>query len=299
MKYYLSLLSLTFYSVVSAQLPYTPFPEDGAVWHVAYTEPNEVGVMHYQYSYEGDTTINNLFYHKLSLKIECICFGESVSDEGIVGFIRQDSVDKKVYYYPKNGIQEYVLYDFDLELGDTYPETYTNQAVDPGVTVVAIDSMLTGNGFRRVFVFGGTFDSLKLIEGIGATTGLLSPVITCFESCWWLSCFQVNSEPQYSSQNIYANVNMCIPVGIENRPQQASSISLSANLVARGEAVTVTNNSGRRMVISVFDLQGRKNLEIDEASYNGDITTAALSKGIYIVNIRTNQSLFIAKLFIQ
>jgi len=59
---------------------------------------------------------------------------------------------------------EMLLYDFDLEVGDTLPVTYNNP---PGVYVTAVDSFYTSAGYRKRFMLAGDTWSKFLIEGVG------------------------------------------------------------------------------------------------------------------------------------
>src|SRR5207253_609822 len=103
-------LTIAFQTKVFAQSSYVPFPDGEAVWHNGYFQPDYgVGIRHDQYAYSGDTLIGAFTYHKLSHKIDWIGPFGFPEDEGIIGFLRQDSLLKKVYYYPKNEMQEYLL----------------------------------------------------------------------------------------------------------------------------------------------------------------------------------------------
>ena len=306
MKYFYSnilfvivLLNL-FQEKVFAQSPYTPFPEGEAVWHVAYDQPDYgVGKRHDQYSYAGDTTMNGINWHRLSYKSELVPPGGNSHDYGIIGYVGQDSILKKVYYMPANDSVGHLLYDFDLQLGSLYPETFTH-IVGDSTYVTKIDSILIGSTFRRIFIFGAGLDTVKLIEGIGANSGLLSPVYSgyCFENCWWLTCFQQNGEAVYTR---FSYPNFCNLVSVSDLNQNQLSYNLKPNPIERGKELTLENYSGGQIQIALTDLSGRiiwQKKSDHESQLK--IPTANLERGIYLVGVLTN-SYFISaqKLVVQ
>jgi|GEM_PF-6997482 len=87
----------------------------------------------------------------------------------LFGLVRQD--EKRMYQYDAV-YGDTLLYNFDLELGDPAPETFHN--FNQGFVVTAVDSVLVGPSYRKVFTFNNS-TSRKLIEGLGAVGGLLIP----------------------------------------------------------------------------------------------------------------------------
>src|SRR4030095_15935348 len=97
---------------------------------------------------------------------------------------------------------EQLLYDFSLGVNDVYPLTYGHSSF-PQLEIIAIDSVLIENVFRGRFILlppnSGIYDTVKVIEGIGSQSGLLTMYSTfCFEICTWLACFQQDGETLYS-----------------------------------------------------------------------------------------------------
>ncbi|MBA2422523.1 MAG: hypothetical protein H0V61_04790 [Chitinophagales bacterium] len=128
---------------------YHPFPENEAVWHEeAWGIGCPVIPCEYdQYMYSGDTVINGYLYHKLYLSYK---FLGQVTQSGYVGFIRQDSLAKKVYYITLGGPYENLLYDFNLQVGDFYPETYNHNSQDTFI-ISKVDSILLNGSYRKKY----------------------------------------------------------------------------------------------------------------------------------------------------
>jgi len=109
----------------------------------------------------GDTIINNTTYYIVS------------NDFSNEGYLRKE--EKKIYFIPEDSLQEYLLYDFNLELGDTFINQWSwNNSGTDTIYVSQIDSILTNDGYRKKWHFGP--DGGEWIEGIGSTFYLTQPI---------------------------------------------------------------------------------------------------------------------------
>ncbi len=92
------------------------------------------------------------------------CDNDHTFDEFFT-LIRQDSLKM----YTHNGQQEELLYDFNLEVGDTLPQT--NHIMDI-ITVDSIYNIQVMDSYRKIYKLKGDyiFDNI-LIEGIGFDGG--------------------------------------------------------------------------------------------------------------------------------
>lgn len=138
----------------------------------------------YQYILEGDTVIDAEIYHKInysgrdrnSLDETWIYW-----DLGYFGCYRNDIANKRVYYIAKDSTNEVLLYDFNINLYDTLPETFVYNSAGNIITVDQIDSILVNNIYlKRYHLDNAGFGGAYLIEGIGTTLGLFSPDHTFF-----------------------------------------------------------------------------------------------------------------------
>ncbi len=121
---------------------------------------------------QGDTFIDQLNYKNVLLEAE-------LSQESIVGFVRENILDGKMWFLNKLNDEEYLIMDMGLEVGDTF---YTSYAVDCGIygiggNIAKVIETQQVEG-RKVIKFdrgfGGGFicDSLKFIEGVGPNASL-------------------------------------------------------------------------------------------------------------------------------
>jgi hypothetical protein len=96
------------------------------------------------------------------------CGGTS-NYNNLEGLFRQE--DKKIFI--REGNADVMLYDFDLEVGDTLPDSPI--LYEDNIYVTQIDSILVGDFYRKVFTLSiDYFGNNQMIEGIGFVDGFLT-----------------------------------------------------------------------------------------------------------------------------
>lgn len=180
-KYYVifAIFILAFFkSELNAQT-YVPFPNSNAVWNVLEFYPlssswyDSIWNNTSHYGLFGDTLINSQNYHQLF-------YNNGLSDSTIeqssintiyCGAIREEISTKKIYYLPKDSLNENLCYDFNLNLHDTI--------IINGNTFVcnSINTILINNQYRKRYDVWSitTMTGDHWIEGIGSSNGLLYP----------------------------------------------------------------------------------------------------------------------------
>ena len=165
---------------------YIPIAIEGAHWVIRYDEIESIQPVDdlWEYHITGDTIINDLSYKKV-LKRDLVVTqnGPPFEAEGpyeLYGVIRDDSIGRKVYAIkystfdecPEN--QEYLLYDFSKNIGDTL-----NLCIIPDWNEFVIDDIYSQEvlGFNtRVY-----FDWDEIYEGMGSYYGLFEEMFAPFK----------------------------------------------------------------------------------------------------------------------
>jgi hypothetical protein len=185
MKKLLFLISVLFTLASLAQQPvYFPFPDSNAQWNMHVLNMGWPPIdENYSIIISGDTLINGLLYHNLTI----------VNPAGYKGAIRQDTLNRKVFIIPPAAATEELLYDFTMQVGDTvkgYIENYLNTKD----IVENIDTVLVGNNYRKRWKINSGYN-IYFIEGIGSTYGLVeySPGTMVDAADVSISCFRQNS----------------------------------------------------------------------------------------------------------
>lgn len=181
---------------------YHPFPDNNAVWNFHFQAncfSMGDGNDYYSINFSGDTLINSQTYHKLTTPfVETYSTGScSGTLTGYKGAIRQDITAKKVFIVPPTETTEELLYDFNMQVGDTV-KGYIATIYPPADTVISIDSVLVGSTYRKRWNINNCYN-IYIIEGVGSTYGLLeiSPDCMFDHADYSLTCFQQNGRPLY------------------------------------------------------------------------------------------------------
>ncbi|MEM7106449.1 MAG: T9SS type A sorting domain-containing protein [Bacteroidota bacterium] len=154
---------LNFLSELSIAQEYIPLVQEGAWWKTTYV--NNSWKFFPKYLIKGDTTINGVDYKKM------------YSCPDLKGFIREDTIEKKVFarYFsvfdsncPEN--DEFLLFDFSLEVGDTIQSCWFGASAQLDTVAVVSSEFLFGQD-RKSIAYTTVFPTTSIIEGLGSTEG--------------------------------------------------------------------------------------------------------------------------------
>lgn len=305
MKKFLLALIICFNSIsLHAQTSvYHPFPDSSASWNfthsnicwgVFFTDQISMQVSYY---IGIDTLINSSVYHSLYVPIyniyagpNCWPPGNYTLPGGYMGAFRNDHANKKVYIIPESDSVEQLLYDFDMQVGDTLAG-YLSVCSPTSMcdTVISIDSVLVGSTYRKRWYINSAYH-VYFIEGIGSTYGLLDFVPTNMVdlSDIVLDCFQQNG------QNLYPDTIGTCPLltSVATLPSAEMIIKIHPN-PSKGNVKVEMNsmNNFERWVLQnvngqlerMGDVQGENQFEIIGVSSGFYILTFILKDGRKII----------------
>lgn len=236
--FFICLSSLEVYSQTNI---YHPFPDSNAHWHgviFSGAVPPYPGIIgNFDYILNGnDTIINSITYKKI------IGFTGGWYKQ-LIG-IRQDIANKKVIGIDGNTLQEFLLYDFAVNIGDTI---HFRPLVDcDTISIVnSIDSVLVGSTFRKRINLDM---NVSLIEGIGSTSGLVES--NCFEG-GNLLCYFTESNIVYSDSPWLCKPNAIEEIDLKN------NISIYPNPTKNYIKISFKRNLSFKH-ICLNDIYGRK-----------------------------------------
>jgi hypothetical protein len=224
---------------------YHPFPDSNALWNETAGDGScgtGVDTREYAYLLDGDTTVNALTYHKVYQiwgywSNSCSTYFQTwLYSRSFYGGYRTDTM-KHVYACCTQylGAHDSLLYDFNLNVGDTLTQYTAHTFLSPPPYIVhSIDSVLVGSSYRKRFnieINGDTmpWQAPSIVEGIGSTQGLFDFLEIPFEIATSLDCFTQNDttwKPPYGNQNAYCGMYYA---GINNLKAPASAISVFPN----------------------------------------------------------------------
>lgn len=349
-KFFLSSIGFLCFYITTAQTSiYHPFVTPSKV--VLETETLHVPASNVQYTKKAsvehlsrDSVINGLTYHLLerydAWKIDNapVPMGPFIDyytnllgfNQQLLGAIREDN--KKVYYYNLNhsfshtGLdtlfqQEYLLFDFNLEVGDSILRTalyHNTTAVDYYLHVVGVDSVLLDDmTYRKELLMKGTYSNglitdtvcYSWVEGLGVSTAYcdagLSPlrlgVLGGFE-------LQYNPYASVSSPYVYPSVRCWSEIGTYllsnsdycdtlpgslllidplNQFETNINVVIAPNPLSTSSTITIKGlDNQSEILFELFDLRGQLVQTVTSNNVNELILRrGALPQGMYYYRI--------------
>jgi hypothetical protein len=166
MRKALLLYFIVLLSIATKAQTYYPFPTNTGYWSAQYFDDFHEPTNGFSVTkLDGDTVINTQSYKKLKTN----CYGSSTFLVcGYLGAFREEN--KFIYFVPKDSVNEVVLYNFNLQLGDTvfYPYSLWNPDMANDTFIVSnIDSILCADGnYHKQYTIG----LATIIEGVGSNS---------------------------------------------------------------------------------------------------------------------------------
>lgn len=239
---------------------------------------------------DGDSTIDTLSYSKIWVSYDSLatwCFQ---------GLLREKS--NIVYYLPPD-LDEGILYDFNLEVGDSafVHNIFCGNEPIP-IQIIKIDTVDYFGMTRKRWQLddSGTGDEYW-VEGIGSMNG---PLYTKYSYCivcpgWELLCYHYEGLLQYIMPG---EADCYVGVGIDEHG--AGKISVNPNPVKRGELVKIELDFQIKS-INVYSSSGKLVKEISSIHENNfKLETGAFSSGVYLIRIETEENqIFPTKIVIE
>lgn len=298
----LILITLLFSSPMFSQ-EYIPLPEEDGFWKVEHYGPDCFdeepygGLCYVSQTYlEGDTIINDISYNKVyenGMSYNSYPNPTSYWGPYYRGCYRNDIANKKVFFIrswdPQN--EEVLLYDFNLQIGDTI-QTYLTTDIgsqEPKV-VESIDSVLVSfvnNTYAKRYKLSDYMLDLYLVEGIGSMGGLVDQILEGFEYDNRVICFQNDSDGL--NWNVGGNSSCDIISSVYEPKLTNTNLSLSPNPARNHIEVLLNdamNSSNSR--INIYQINGLLVQSISMRSTCVILNIEDYNSGVYIIEIESD-----------
>ena len=286
----LLLTVLTVYSKGQTSV-YHPMPDSSTVWNFQ-RDVSCSTVFWFSNSFSitisGDTIINSQLCHKLikpyftQSSNSTSCTGGEML--GYLGAFREETINKKVFFVAPYDSLESILYDFNMQVGDTVKGYFEEFAVQRD-TVQSIDSVLIGSSYRKRWNINQDYN-VSFIEGIGSTYGLIelwpAGLIGNFGSLG-LICFQQNGQSLYPD----TLVNCQLITYVSSAGKISNQINVFPN--PSNGSFTIDFDRANIKEIRLHDLLGNIifcKQTLNQTKFNID----NLQSGIYILSLIDNEN---------
>lgn len=278
---------------------YHPFPNSAAIWTETFSQnpcycppigwcTGNCGDYH-KYSMNGDTLFGSHYYQKIYDTPAHYQYGTQYS--GVFPYtktfsmgIRQDTLTKKIYMFNTN-FADTLLYNFDLNVGDTLPSSFVND--NSTLTrnyVSSIDSILIGTTYRKQYHVSSInpTDSnyVQLIEGIGSNFGLTARLAPPFETGNILNCFSQNNVTMYVNPNNWmGDCNFTLSI---KETKNISPLSFSVYPNPFSSSTILTSNQ-TDFTVTIYNLCGERVKQIQTFTKQTILTRDNLPSGLYFI----------------
>ncbi len=281
-----SCLCISLNSNIHCQIQH-PFPTSNAMWSEYYQPPYHISptpIPIINALFEEDTIINDLTYSKLYQLSDTV---DVLNNRKYVGGIRCDTASK-VYFLPDYVSDEFLIYDFDVEVGDSIyskPVDYIGWFYPNPLVVTLIDTIEMLNQCRKRIHFQRYCDT-PWIEGIGSLRGLLFKSGYIPSNGIWgeLICFFDNGNLIYHNPEF----ETCYPLPLDDVPDPKdfgdTFLKLYPNPSVNETIIEITTGEIER--IDILDITGRKVfLRTNINSNKITLNTAQFKEGLYYLRV--------------
>lgn len=295
MRYFYLLICCCFTLPIFGQ-EYRPMLKEGARWNEYVTLYDGCN---YTLKIAGDTLLNGVTYKKIKEDPACGLF----IPRGDFRYLREDTLERKLYEGVGEGFNEIILYDFSLSVGDTFHNSGFTIVLD-SISTIIDNPFFCGAASNnipdllikkpRVFYFnGGGSIPAVWIEGVGSLSGLFSSdtawsggditTILCYENLMdgQLFHYVYCREPvpcRSTGLNAVTTNNLVTNNFIKICPNPANDFLLIELL---------QHNLHQIINHSIYDATGRLLINQNEL-IDDKIDVSSLSDGVYFLEVTTN-----------
>ena len=291
------------------------FPDDSSIWNTVGDNSITSQTWRFRYGLLGDTTISATDQDTLSYSKVYSLFDSTLTNPNSTYFAALRETEDKEVYALLPGFEEGLLYDFNLEVGDTIwyaiggslcynSVSFTDE--DHYKVVTATDSILLVNGETRKRWHltdhpNGIMNDVW-VEGIGSVVwyGLFNPFITDITLCgdsYSFACMKEGDEVIYLS-NPYCEECFCqlMTTVNENDLAEADPIHIYPNPANDHLVIESTEMIEK---LRIIDITGNVAKEKQVGNLMIRIPVMDLTNGVYLIELQSSRKQYQKKLIIQ
>ncbi|HOI31896.1 MAG: T9SS type A sorting domain-containing protein [Bacteroidales bacterium] len=270
-----------------------PLIQENNSWNVLSVVGSFIDTTYYTITYKltGDTIINSKAYKKLYASEE-----EQAANWSLWAFMREDT-DKKVWIRWHQDDEEFLAYDFSIDVGDSVLVGVDNPEY---LRVDSISEIVINQSQRKKFWLSAinfpTYYKETWIEGIGSNKGICWSGSVLVVGGWFrLLCMHENetliyANPNYESCYLITDINEIENPIVELFPNPANtqtSLKLPENTVLSQTQIELYNPAGSLLY------------KAKPGSHFHKIDVAHLPKGLYLVRVWDGERWYVEKLVVR
>lgn len=242
------------------------------------------------FKFDEDTIIDGKLYQQVFIsedehQEEWFFFGNFIREENNKVYLRE--------YFGEEGL----IYDFNLQLGDTVVVNNPRSISAVTLVLTEIDSVETTDGYRDRWKL--TNDEFMIpeywIEGIGSMGGILNSSTEVFGGLcgtYILLCQEESGSTIYMNPEYEQCYYLLLDDGVDiEAPENAFDIIYSPS--SQRIELTFFDNESRR--VHLTDMNGRKVSQLQSSENNVHLSIKLSSKGLYIISVIQNDGRLVSK----
>ncbi len=253
------------------------------------------------------TTYNSLYSH-------CVTTWQSFSNQPppcpnnsyctsgdyLYAIIKNDTLNNRVYIHVNN--TDLLLYDFNLSVGQVYPNTYAIPNTDSSIFVVEVDSILFDSLYLKVWYLN-TIDSFEnpliIIEGMGSNYGLrYSDWPQHMDGGGGLICFSRNGDIVYHDTNF--SINDCNAALNTTDLENLRTPIIYPNPATSQLTIEFQSASSKARAVEIYNSLGQMVFQSDASpKLSMTINLEGYSKGLYLFKVRAGDEMAVKKIVIE
>lgn len=241
----------------------------------------------------GDTIINGLKYWKVYDYYQITNYKEPTLESTGNVFIRQDIIERKLYYLTDIFSSEKLWYDFSGTEGDTVNQDAKKTNGAGAYPIIEKDTILKPfQDSIHYLALEGWFNAcgkqVVLLDGIGTTEGFSTPIAHLESPGGCLVCYSKNGQMVYSGSLDY---QFCDKItGIKERlASRKKTFSVYPNPVSGDQKLlTIKGEFPKKQQLVLFDAVGNILYQSLIEGTNPKITLPELQTGLYYLKVNNN-----------
>lgn len=270
---------------LNSKAQYTPLVVDSAHWIVGICDSHVLPPTSYAWEYYilGDTIVNTVQYKKVYKRswTSILCtLDRPYNSYSLFSLIREDTLARKVYstgggYACPSG-PDTVLYDFNLQIGDTFKSCLTDYMGGVVIGGISLNSSF--------WLSSTTYHSTEgeLYEGVGSNFGL-------FEHLGYNVSGAADPGLSYYCRGNLASCGL--PTNIK-KYESIRNVTISPNPISQHQNIKIKVFNTKNIKLKVYDLLGENyNLNYKVVNKNElEVESSFLHNGVYLFIVEDGNS---------
>jgi hypothetical protein len=241
----------------------------------------------------GDTIINNFSYKSIYIYYDIVDYENPNLEDYGLAFIRQDTIERKLFFLPSILSQERLWYDFNATVGDTVnPDAEKTYGAGSSV-VVDKDTIIKpyNDSIRYLSLewwYNACGEQVAMLDGIGTTEGFSTPIAHLERPGGCLVCYAKKGRMVYSGSLDYQFCDKITSVR-ESLSQKETSFKFYPNPVSGKQGLlTIKGEFQKQHQLVLFDAVGNILYQTLVEGVNPKISFPKLQSGLYFLRVENS-----------